>query len=91
MVSLDAVYILYAVCIGYNRDSPIRNIGDMGMTETKEREAYRKRCRHYGAEGDCHKQSHAERIYGYYFAVDIACTPDCDCARMKRFDKRKKG
>lgn len=56
--------------------------------ETKEREAYRKACRHYGVEGNCHKQSHAERIYGYYFAVDIACAPDCGCARMKRFDKK---
>ena len=57
------------------------------MTETKEREAYRKACRHYGVDGNCHKQSHAERIYGYYFAVDVACTPDCGCARMKRYDK----
>ena len=48
--------------------------------ESKEREAYRMKCRHYGVEGNCHKQSHAERIYGYYFAVDVACTPDCDCA-----------
>ncbi len=60
------------------------------MTESNEREAYRKRCKHYGVDGGCRKQSHAERIYGYYFAVDIACTPDCKCARMKRFDKRKK-
>lgn len=58
--------------------------------ETEEREAYRKACKHYGVEGDCHKQSHAEHIYGYYFAVDVACTPDCDCARMRRYDKRKK-
>lgn len=58
--------------------------------ETKEREAYRMACRHYGVEDSCHKQSHAERIYGYYFAVDVACTPDCGCARMKRYDKRKK-
>lgn len=60
------------------------------MTETKEREAYRKACRYYGVEGNCHKQSHAERIYGYYFAVDIACTPDCNGARMKRYDKMNK-
>ena len=59
------------------------------MTETKEREAYRKACRHYGVEGNCHKQSHAERIYGYYFAVDVACTPDCDCARMKNTSTSK--
>ena len=39
------------------------------MSETKEREAYIKRSRYYGVEGNCHKQSHAERIYGYYFAV----------------------
>lgn len=55
--------------------------------ETKEREAYRMRCKRYGVEGNCHKQSHAERIYGYYFAVDIACTPDCKCARMRRYDR----
>ena len=60
------------------------------MTESKEREAYRMRCRYYGVEGNCHKQSHAERIYGYYFAVDVACTPDCNCARMKRCDKMNK-
>lgn len=53
-------------------------------------EAYRKACRHYGVGGNCHKQSHAERIYGYYFAVDIACTPDCGCARMRRWDKEHK-
>lgn len=58
--------------------------------ESPAREAYRKRCRHYGVEGNCRKQSHAERIYGYYFAVDIACTPGCNCARMKRYDKMNK-
>ncbi len=55
--------------------------------ESPQREAYRKECKHYSVEGDCHKQSHAERIYGYYFAVDVACTPDCGCARMRRYDK----
>lgn len=60
------------------------------MTEIPNREAYRKACKHYGVEGGCGKKSYAERIYGYYFAVDIACTPGCDCARMKRYDKRKK-
>lgn len=63
----------------------------MDMTETKEREAYRMRCKHYNYASDhCSKQSHAERIYGYYFAVDVACTPDCGCARMKRYDKMNK-
>ena len=59
------------------------------MTESKEREAYRRACKHYSEpSGHCLKESYAERIYGYYFAVDVACTPDCGCARMKRYDKR---
>lgn len=60
------------------------------MTETKEREVYRKKCRYYGVDGNCHKQSHAERIYGYYLAVDVACTPDCDCAMMMMWNKMNK-
>lgn len=60
----------------------------METTESPAREAYRMRCKHYGVDGGCRKQSHAKRIYGYYFAVDIACTPDCNCARMKRYDKQ---
>lgn len=62
----------------------------MDMTETKEREAHRMRCKHYGVEGNCYKQSHAERIYGYYFAVDVACTPECKCERMRMWDKMNK-
>ena len=58
------------------------------MTESKEREAYRRACKHYSEpSGHCLKESYAERIYGYYFAVDVACTPGCGCARMKRYDK----
>lgn len=55
--------------------------------ESKEREAYRMKCRYYGVNGNCYKQSSSVLIYGYYVAVDISCTPNCDCARMRRFDK----
>lgn len=58
--------------------------------ESKEREAYRKKCKHYGADGVCCEQSHYYCKGEATIAVDIACTPDCNCARMKRFDKRKK-
>lgn len=88
MVCVDALAALCTIPIRCNRSGCFRNIGYMDMTESKEREAYRQACRHYGIEGNFYKQSHAERIYGYCFAVDIACTPDCGCARMKRFDKR---
>lgn len=66
------------------------------MTETKEREAYRMKCRYYGVEGNCHKRSLDITAYGpiwdttmKMYAV-VNCTPDCGCTRMKRFDKRKK-
>lgn len=63
----------------------------MDMTESKEREAYRMKCRYHSpASGHCGRKSHCERIYGFYFAVDIACTPDCNCARMKRYDEMNK-
>lgn len=58
--------------------------------ESNDRKAYREKCRYYGVDGGCGRRSHAERIYGYYFAVDIACTPGCGCARMKRWDKLNK-
>ncbi len=58
--------------------------------ESYERKAFRQACKWYGVEGNCHKQSHAGHIHGYYLAVDIVCTPNCDCARMRRYDKRKK-
>lgn len=60
------------------------------MTESKEREAYRKACRHYGVEQHCYKQSRYWFDCGIAYAHDILCTPDCDCARMIRYDKRKK-
>lgn len=60
--------------------------------ESKEREAYRKACRHYSDVSDlCCCKSHYYSKGGLTIAVDIACTLDCDCARMKRYDKRKKG
>lgn len=58
--------------------------------ENKDREAYRMRCRHYGVYGGCHKRSHVVNNSAFRFAVDIACTPDCGCARMKRYDKLNK-
>lgn len=58
--------------------------------ETKEREAYRMKCKHYGVEGLCCDKSHYYSKGILTIAVEIACTPDCNCARMKRYDKRKK-
>ena len=63
--------------------------------ESKEREAYRKACRHYGADDNClsGKRMSAD---GYTHIsllkahVQIACTPDCGCARMRRYDKLNK-
>lgn len=68
------------------------------MTESFEREQYRMQCKYYGvASGHCHKQSGAcMPKFGFPFApmtayIDINCTPDADCARMKRYDKLHKG
>lgn len=59
--------------------------------ESKEREAYRMKCKHYGVLSDlCCNKSHYYSKGGLTIAVDIACTPDCGCARMKRYDKRTK-
>lgn len=59
--------------------------------ESKEREAYRKRCKHYGeASGLCCDQSHYYRKGETTIAVEIRCTPDCNCARMKRYGKMNK-
>lgn len=60
------------------------------MNESREREAYRMGCRHYGADGGCRDKSRRGDKTGMVVAVDFSCTPDCDCTRMKRFDKRKK-
>lgn len=58
------------------------------MSESPERKQYRMACKHYSEpSGHCLKDSYAERIYGYYFAVDVKCTPNCNCPRMKRYDK----
>lgn len=64
------------------------------MTESKEREAYRMKCKyyHYGSD-HCQKQSHGRKLLNLPYApyvefVDFICTPDCDCVRMRRFDKR---
>lgn len=61
------------------------------MTESKEREAYRMKCRYYGCDGGCGKRSYVKRINAFNsMGIVILCTPDCGCARMKRYDKRKK-
>lgn len=69
--------------------------------ETKEREAYRMRCKHYSdVSGHCRKQSGelgrkltvVDRQFRWVSTgfIDVLCTPDCGCARMKRWDKRNK-
>lgn len=66
------------------------------MTESNEREAYRMKCKHYTEpNGHCRKQSGScMPLYGFSYAkhtayIDINCTPDCCCARMRRFDKQQ--
>lgn len=65
------------------------------MTESNEREAYRKRCKHYGVDGNCLSGKRVS-AYGYTHIsllkahIQIACTPDCNCTRMKRYDKMNK-
>lgn len=62
------------------------------MTEAKEREAYRMRCKHYSMlSGLCCKKSIYYCKGALTVAYDVLCTPDCGCARMKKYDKRKKG
>ena len=58
----------------------------MDMTETKEREAYRKACRHYGVEGNCRGLSRC----GHGCAYDVMCSETAQCRRMKRYDKMNK-
>ena len=59
--------------------------------ESKEREAYRMKCKHYGVlSGLCCKKSLYYSKGALTIAYDIYCTPDCDCARMRRYDKRHK-
>lgn len=65
------------------------------MTESKEREAYRMKCKYHGVNDNCIKQSSPIQPYFMSFVLwtghmSVACTPDCDCARMRRYDKRKK-
>lgn len=64
--------------------------------ESPAREVYRKRCKHYGVEGNCRKRSLNISAYEpiwdttmKMYAV-VNCTPDCNCARLKRYDKMKK-
>lgn len=67
------------------------------MTESPEREMYRMKCKHYGEpSGHCRKQSGScMPMFGFPYApmtayVDINCTSNADCARMKRYDKLNK-
>ena len=61
--------------------------------ESKEREAYRMKCKHYNYASDhCGKRSHGRKSFDLFYApyvefVDFICTPDCKCARMRRYDK----
>lgn len=65
------------------------------MEESFEREQYRMECKHYAPmSGHCRKQSGSlgKRYPGFPYSpprgfIDINCTPDADCARMKRYDK----
>ena len=56
------------------------------MTETKEREAHRKACRHYGVEGFCRGLSKCGHGYSY----DVMCSEKAQWRRMKRYDKEHK-
>ena len=63
--------------------------------ESPAREAYRKACKHYGVDGDCYNYSTALRPGWVYWSferghVSITCTPDCNCVRIKRYDKMNK-
>ena len=67
------------------------------MTESPERREYREKCKYYAEmSGHCHKQSGpCMPKFGFPYAhmtayIDINCTPDAKCARMKRFDKLHK-
>lgn len=61
------------------------------MNETKEREAYRTKCKHYGVlSGLCCKKSIYYCKGALTVAYDVLCTPDCGCARMKRYDEMNK-
>lgn len=68
------------------------------MKETFEREEYRMRCKHYAVlSGHCRKQSGSfgKQYPGFLYSrpigfIDINCTPDTNCARMKRYDKLHK-
>nr|DAQ74139.1 MAG TPA: hypothetical protein [Caudoviricetes sp.] len=71
------------------------------MTESKERKAYRMKCKHYAEiSGHCYKQSgelgrKLVMVDGQFRWVsigfiDVLCTADCDCPRMRRYDKKIK-
>lgn len=68
------------------------------MDEPLERQMYRMECKHYGVNGGCLKQSREQSrprtspwgVFQPVFFIDIACTSDCNCRRMKRYDKLKK-
>lgn len=61
------------------------------MTESKEREAYRMKCRYYlQTSGMCLRRSNVSHFDDCMLSVARICAPDCGCARMKRWDKKHK-
>ena len=68
----------------------------MRIMETNEREAYRKKCRHYNYASDhCSKLSHGRKRFNLPYApyvefVDFVCTPECKCERMRMWNKMNK-
>lgn len=66
------------------------------MDEPIEREMHRIMCKHYGINGNCMKQSRqlsnvrtsVWEIFKPVYFVDVVCSPDCKCGRMKTYDKK---
>lgn len=53
--------------------------------ETQECFIHRLRCKHRGYSGSCLKKS---GYYGPALHLNIACTADSECERLKRYDKK---
>lgn len=49
-----------------------------------EREIYRSKCKHLGVEDMCYLHSGGNG----YFHISMGC--DCNCRRMKNYDKKRK-
>lgn len=52
--------------------------------ESRERQLYRSKCKHYGAEEICYKKS------GYSGCFHITYGCDGKCRRMRNYDKKRK-